>query len=325
MSESTTRSRSRRRHVASVGLAAVAAALALAACGGSEGKEGKEEASAKSGSQTSNVGVDKSIADMVPTSLRKKHVLRVATAAAYPPETFMSESGQITGSDPELGAAIAKLLGLSFHFVNVTDTELIPGLEAGRYELVMTGAYVEPERLEQVDFVTYQQGYAAFVAAANAKLPKITGIASVCGLGVAVPTGSAEASFLETENKQCPSSHQIDIQQYGDQNQANLAVISGRAQLTAIDAGVADSVAKASHGQLKVLATGFQGPRMGIEVAKGSPLGPAIHSAVEKLMSESTYKRILEHWGEGREALTETKLLTKPSETPSIEQILSES
>ena len=302
------------RRVASVALA-IGSALAIAACG--SGTKAKEE----SAPSAKNVGVDQSLAATVPSSLRSQHTLSVATAAAYPPETFVSQSGQIVGSDPDLGHAIANLLGLKFNFVNVTDTELIPGLEAGRYDVVMTGAYVEPERLEKVDFITYQQGYTAFIAASGAKLPKITGIASACGLTVAVPSGSAEASFLQTQNKKC-GSKQIKILQFGDQNQANLAVTSGRAQLTTVDSSVANNVAKASDGRLEVVGSGFPGPRMGIEVAKGSPLGPVIHKAVEQLMSEPTYKEILTHWGEGQEALGESKLLTKPSEAPTDEEIL---
>lgn len=299
--------------VATTGLA-----LAVAACGSSG-----EESVQQEGSVESKTGVDKKIAAMVPADLRKQHTLKVATAAAYPPETSINGSGEIVGSDPDLGKAIAKIMGLDFKFMNVTDTELIPGLEAGRYELVMTGAYVEPERLEQVDFITYQQGYTAFVAAAGAELPQVTGITSVCGLKIAVPTGSAEASFLGVQNQECRAKGKpIEIQQYGDQNQANLAVVSGRADLTTVDQSVANTVAKSSNGKLEVVGDGFPGPRIGAEVQKGSPLGPAVHAAFEKLMAGPEYKRILDHWGESKEAISETQLLTKPSETPTIEEIL---
>lgn len=310
-----------------------AAAILAAGCGSSGGSAGSGGAgsgaggSGAGGSQAANSGnqtqaapksalpVDRKAAALVPPALRKAGAITVATSATYPPETSVNSSGQIVGSDPDLGHDIGDLLGVKFNFKNVTDAGLIPGLRAQRFGAVMTGAYVLPDRLQQVDFITYQRGHDAFLVKKGATLPKITGLSSLCGLTVAVPSASAEAEFLAAQNTRC-GGHQITVHQYGDQNEATLAVTSGRAQVTPVDMGVAANVVKASHGALTEVGSGFGGPLMGIEVQKGSKLGPAIRLAVEKLISDGTYRSVLAKWGESPEVIHHTSLLTKPAQAP---------
>lgn len=300
-----------------------AVAILAAGCGSSGGSGGTGSGSsqpASAGTQTqaaqkTTLPVDHKAAALVPQSLRKAGAITVATSATYPPETSVNGSGQIVGSDPDLGHDIGDLLGVKFNFKNVTDAGLIPGLRANRYGAVMTGAYVLPDRLQQVDFITYQRGHDAFLVKKGASLPKITGLSSLCGLTVAVPSASAEAEFLAAQNAKC-GGHQITVRQYGDQNEATLAVTSGRAQVTPVDMGVAGNVVKASHGALAEVGSGFGGPLMGIEVEKGSKLGPAIRLAVEKLMSSGVYRSVLAKWGESPEVIRHTDLLTKPSQAP---------
>ena len=79
--------------------------------------------------------------------------LKVGMQATYPPFEYY-DGDKIEGADPELARAIAKQLGGSAAFVDTPLPQLILGLNASRFDIIMSAMYVTPERASQATPIT---------------------------------------------------------------------------------------------------------------------------------------------------------------------------
>src|SRR5262245_42484504 len=113
-------------------------------CGGGE--------EATDTSATTTPTVDSQIAAEVPSALKDKGTLIVATDATYPPNEFIGSDGAtIEGMTPDLGQALAAVMGLEFEFVNASFDTIIPGLSSGKYDLGFSSFTDTKEREQVVD------------------------------------------------------------------------------------------------------------------------------------------------------------------------------
>jgi polar amino acid transport system substrate-binding protein len=79
-------------------------------------------------------------------------------------------TNRVTGESPEIARVILERLGATDIQTTLVDWgQLIPGLKAGRYDVVAAGMYITPQRAEQVDFSnpTYAIGEGLLVKAGN--------------------------------------------------------------------------------------------------------------------------------------------------------------
>lgn len=115
------------------------------------------------------------------------------------PFAYTRPDGKVTGESPEIARVVFKTLGVKK--VNAVLTEwggLIPGLMAGRFDVIAAGMYVTPERLKQVLFTDphYQIGDTLLVARGNPK--KLDSYASFVEndkLKLAIMAGTAEFTY----------------------------------------------------------------------------------------------------------------------------------
>src|SRR5262249_27205343 len=146
---------------------------------------------------------DPEIAAMVPAKFAEAGSITVATSADYPPLEFIATDGStIVGLDPDLAKALGAVPGLGFNFVNINYHTLIPGMQAGKYDIGMAGIGILPEREKVVDFVSYLRSASSFITLAEGG-PEVTTIDSVCGLKVAVLNGTGQQEDLATQNERC--------------------------------------------------------------------------------------------------------------------------
>lgn len=78
--------------------------------------------------------------------------LRVGISESYPPLAF-SKDGQPTGAEADLARAVGKTLGKKIVFVPMKFPDLVPSLEAGKVDVVMSGLSITDERKEKIQFV----------------------------------------------------------------------------------------------------------------------------------------------------------------------------
>src|SRR3954452_16960112 len=200
-----------------------AAALGLSACG--------DDNDSSSSSADTTATASKAVAE-VPAAIKDKGTLTVAADATYAPNEFVDTNGKkVVGMDADLADAIAASLGLKAKVVNATFGAIIPGLAAHKYELGMSSFTVTKEREQTVDFVTYFSAGTSFYVRDGA--PKIQTLADLCGEKVAVEKGTTQADDVTAQAKKCKAAGKPEpqLQTFPDQNGANLAISSGRAEV----------------------------------------------------------------------------------------------
>jgi polar amino acid transport system substrate-binding protein len=272
----------------------VAAATALASgCGG-----GKSSKTTSAVAPASTAPISKLAAE-VPAKYKSKGTLTVAADASYAPNEFIGANGKtVEGMDADLAKSLAGVLGLKANVVNATFDSIIPGLAAGKYDLGMSSFTDTKEREKTVDFVTYFSAGTSFYEKASGG-PPITDLSSLCGVTVGLEKGTTQQADSTAQSKKCTSAGKkpVKVLTFPDQNGANLAITSGRAQVGMADSPVADYQVKKSGGQFKVVGTPYGTAPYGIAIPKNSGLDKPILDALKQLMSNGQYKSILTKWG----------------------------
>jgi len=279
-----------------VTLIATAAIIGLASgCGGSS-------SGGNNATVTPQSSVDSAAAAKVPAGIKSAGVIKAATDASYAPnEFFAADNKTIQGMDIDLGKAIGEVLGVKVDFTNVSFDSIIPAL-GNRYDIGMSSFTDNKEREKVVDMVDYFSAGTSFMAPSNSSLNP-SSVADLCGKTVAVEKGTTQLDDLTAQSKKC----KLTILAFPDQNAANLAVTSGRADAGMSDSPVAAYIAKQSSGAIKVVGTPYGTAPYGIAVPKDSShagLAEAISMALTDLQKDGTYQKILQKWGVQAGAVT---------------------
>lgn len=271
-------------------LASLSLATGLAACGGDDEQD---TGSAASSSPASTISV--------PDDIKSKGTLTIAADASYAPNEFIKPGGKdIVGMDVDLGKAIGEKLGLQVKFQNATFDAIIPGLAAGKYDLGMSSFTDTKEREQTVDFVTYFSAGTSFFVNAEGG-PDVKTLEDLCDKKVAVQKGTTQADDAQAQAKKC----KVDVLVFPDQNGANLALKSGRAEVSMADSPVAAYQVKQSGGAFKLTGEPYGTAPYGIAIPKDSGLAEPVLEAVKALIADGSYLKILETWGVQDGAITD--------------------
>ena len=237
-----------------------------------------------------------SIEKLIPASV-KSTGLTVATDASYAPDEFVQGS-KIVGMDPDLMVALGRVMGLKVSIKNVKFADIVAGMVAGRYNVGASSFTDEKSREKSVNFVDYANVGESFYTLKSGGT-NIKGISSICGLTVSVEQSTTEEKDAKTQSGKCTKAGKkaVTVSVYPDQNAANLAVSSGRAQLGFADTPVAGYQVKQSGGKFKLVGAAYAPAPYGIAVSKSSGLAPALRAALLYLDQHGTYQQIFKKWG----------------------------
>jgi polar amino acid transport system substrate-binding protein len=291
-------------HAAAPAALAVVAALIAAGCGSSSSSSSSTTSAASPAS--SSAAVDKQVAAAVPGPIKSKGTLTVAADASYPPNEFFGPDGKtVQGADADLATALAGVMGLKANVVNATFDSIIPGLAAGKYDLGMSSFTDTKAREKTVDFVTYFNAGTSFFVKAQGG-PAITTLADLCGHKVAVEKGTTQETDATAQGKKCKAGGKggVTVLVFPDQNGANLALSSGRADVSMADSPVAAYQVKKSSGQFKISGSPYGTAPYGIAIPKKSGLDKAVLGGVKALIADGKYAAILKKWGIQAGAIT---------------------
>jgi polar amino acid transport system substrate-binding protein len=280
---------------------------AVVACGGEE-TETLPPAGYDINTIVAGIEVNTEIQAMLPDSIQTSGVVKVASDIPWPPwEMFVSEgSDEITGFDYDLGLALGAVLGVDFQFVQTPFDGIIPSLESGKNDIIMSAMYDNLSRREVVDFVDYAyDGTSMLVMAGNPE--GITDLESLAGKTVGCEIGTTQAVLLENTNEQLQTAGkaEMDIQEYDTGPEAILALQSGRVVAYLADHSTAMYTAQTEQGgSLFDVITdpanphGYNPQIDGIGVLKGNDqVLDAIQKALQALIDDGVYTQIIDYYG----------------------------
>jgi polar amino acid transport system substrate-binding protein len=289
---------SRRKWLAAPAVAV--AVVAIAACGSSSSTTSSAaSASTSTSTSSSSTGANPAVAKLVPAAIKSKGTITVAADASYAPNEFIGSDGHtVVGMDPDLVQALATQMGLKANVVNATFDTIIPGLQAGKYDMGASSFTDTKARQKVVTFVDYFLAGTSFFTKASGGT-SVSGLADLCGKSVSVESGTTEETDDKGETAKCKSSGKaaVNVLVFPTQTAANLALSSGRAQVSMADSPVAAYQVKQSHGTFKITGQTFGTAPYGLALPKTSGLAPAVLAAMKVLISNGTYMQILTKWG----------------------------
>jgi polar amino acid transport system substrate-binding protein len=288
----------------SIGIAAglVTCAVMAAACSSSSQPAAQPASnSPSSGAPASGQAgtVNAALRAQLPASVRQSGELTVATSADYPPfESIGLGSTAIVGFDPDLGNALGKVLGIRVNFINAGFDGLIPGLASGKYEAVMAGIQDKKSREQVVTFVDYLSS-GSVLAVAQGNPQHISSFTSLCGKPVAVEEGTTQVAFADSQAAQCTGAGKaaISVQVFSTENDANLALSSGRVAAVFAETATQAYAVQQSSGQLSIVGPVYDKQHVGIAVPKGQTgLADAFMGAVRQLITNGSYHALVAKW-----------------------------
>lgn len=272
------------------------ALIVLSACGGTSGAT----------QRTSKATAVPSLAGQVPAKYVSKGTLTVAEDASYAPNEFFDKDGKtIIGMDADLSRALGAAMGLQVRVVNASFDSILPGLASGKYDLGISSFTDTRAREKIVDFVTYFSAGTTFFAKAASGI-KLSGLDGLCGLRVATEKGTTQVDDAQAQSAKCTASGRkaVTVETFPDQAGANLALMSGRADLVMADSPPAEYQVKQSNGALQIVGPTYGTAPYGMAMAKNTGLAPAVLAALKYLMSSGQYAAILQKWGVSDGAIT---------------------
>ncbi len=126
--------------------------------------------------------------------------LIVGTAGSMPPLNMTTKDGQVIGLEPDMAQAFANAMGVKLRLETMPFSELLPSLEEGRIDMIISGMTINSKRNLKVAFV------GPYFESGKAFLTKIKTIAAVDDTTVlnspdtklAALKGSTSQLFVET-------------------------------------------------------------------------------------------------------------------------------
>jgi ABC-type amino acid transport substrate-binding protein len=132
-----------------------------------------------------------------------------------------------------------------------------------------------------------------------ARRPIVAAGLVVLALGTAAACGSSSSGGNGASVKSTPSQSgggPLKVLPFQTQDQANLAISSGRADVGMADSPVAAYIVQQSHGTFKLSGQAYGTAPYGIAMAKKTTLDQAVLAALKDLMSDGQYYAILKKW-----------------------------
>ena len=213
--------------------------------------------------------------------------IKIGTEGAYPPWNAKDESGKLIGFEIELANFLCIYMKHECTIVEQDWDGMIPALVMRKFDAIMAGMSITPERMKTINF---SQGYASDGASlAVMKGSPLEGMdtsainlsstdtatekiladltTALAGKTVCVQTATIHQNFLESGLVGKPT-----VRTYKTQDEVNLDVAAGRC-----DAGLADILAITDFAEKSGKPVVLTGP-----VYSGGPFGAGVGVGIRK-------------------------------------------
>lgn len=268
-----------------------AAALALTGCVNNAESEG-----GSSGADISGVKADSAAVALLPAEVKDSGKLLIGSDLAYPPNEYLDADGKPKGWAVQLTDAVSAKLGLEPKWEQLAFDSILPRIEEGALNIGSSSFTDNLERQATVDFVNYLNAGSQWAAAAGETVDPN----NACGLVIAVQTGTVQhTDELPAKSDACVAAGKkaIEILPFDDQPDAVQAVVDGRAAAFTADSPVTGDAVTQRSDELVLVGDLFDAAPYGFATQKGSKMTKAVQAALQSLIDDGTYAKILKSAG----------------------------
>ena len=213
-----------------------------------------------------------------------KTTVTVATSPDFPPFESLDGS-EVVGIEVDILQAITGKLGLEMQLEQMDFESVIPGVQAGKFDIGMSGITITADRQKNCDFT--QPYFLASQAIVVTPDSDITCKADLEGKTISVQTGTTAEEYC-MENG-------YEVLAFAANNDAAAALTSGKAAAWVVDNEV--GVALAAQQGLVVLDEAMTSEPYAFAFAKDSALTAQFDEALGELLANGTVAAIFEKYG----------------------------
>ncbi|MFD4543785.1 ABC transporter substrate-binding protein [Streptomyces bauhiniae] len=297
-----------------VAAAALLPLLALTGCGSGDPADATAAGGSPAPTADPVAAVHKvgSAAALLPADVRSAGTLRIGSSVGAPPSAYYPNGSRTPqGQDIDIASAVAKVLGIKLERQDASFETILPALGSGKYDVGTGNFGVTTERLKTIDFVTYiddGQGFAVKQGDTSFG-KKITDLTQLCGRTVGINAGTTFEATLAAQKGVCAKAGKkpYEVKVYSENGATITALQQGRIDviMSTINGLRYQAAQPAAH-------TAFLGEYHRLDVGfafeKGSKLTKAFQAAVNELIKNGTYDRILKMWGTTGSAIDSSRI-----------------
>lgn len=216
--------------------------------------------------------------------VQKEGKLVIAMEGQWAPWTYHDESGELVGFDTEVGRAIADKLGVKAEFIEGEWDGLFTGLDGGRYDCIINGVEITPEREEKYDFSTPY----AYIKTALVVADTNTEITSFEDLNGHTTSNSLGSTYADLAEKYGASVQNVDTL-----SETIDMVLSGRVDAT-LNAEVSfyDYLSEHPDAPFKIVALTEDASEVSIPLVKGED-NDTLRAAIDQAILELAVEGVL--------------------------------
>jgi octopine/nopaline transport system substrate-binding protein len=243
----------------------------------------------------------------------------IGMEGAYDPWNLTDSSGKIVGFEPDLAMDLCKRAGLQCTIIAQDWDGMIPGIKAGKFDVIMDGMAITDERQKEIDFTKpYAASPGSFLAPKDSPFAKAAGAGTLINLDKDTAAGDAAIKSLQAALKgktlgvQVSTTHAnfagqhfkdiAEIKEYKTPDDRDQDLKSGRldAVLEDLPTNMA-TAAKPDGAALAVVGPEFIGGVFGVGEAMGirksdADLTAKFDAALAAAIADGTVKKLSEQW-----------------------------
>jgi octopine/nopaline transport system substrate-binding protein len=122
----------------------------------------------------------------------------IGMEGAYDPWNLTDSKGKIVGFEPDLVMDLCKRAGLECKIIAQDWDGMIPGLKAGKFDVIMDGMSITDDRKKEIDFsAPYAASPGSFLAPKDSPLAKATGAGTLINLDKNAAAGDAAIKSIQ--------------------------------------------------------------------------------------------------------------------------------
>lgn len=253
-----------------------------------------------------------------PASAKEWKTIRIATEGAYMPWNGADTSGKLIGFEVELAGELCKRIKVPCQVAAQDWDGIIPALQQGKYDAIMSGLSITDERRKVIDFSdAYAADPATFAAVKGSALlnlkaepPKLNLTqmddgkkavfaalaAAFKGKNIGVQVSTIHQTMME---KYMPD---VTLRTYDKVDSMGLDLAAGRIDALLADKTIVADLQKAPDGKtITLFGPGFVGGVLGDGIGVGlrkadGDLKALFNKAIKEAAADGTTSKLAEKW-----------------------------
>lgn len=238
-------------------------------------------------------------AALIPPVVRARGTLVMGTSNLIPPMSYLDTDNETNiGLEPDLARDIARRLGLRLQIVSIPFDTLMVAMKTNRFDFVMASLNDTASRRTVVDAIDYMDGSDLLVVQGG-NPRQVRTVADICGLPVGVLSGSEGEHEFQDLAALCVKQGKppADIKSFKTSGTVDIQLLTSRVLATIQSAPRAIYTIRISNGKKELVPQGIMSSsRKSLQLPRGSPLLPALTAAMQDMMADGTYQRLLAKW-----------------------------